>query len=202
MLGAPATTATRLVVARFPTKRFVASREHSEARGAVRRRSIMSGAIMVLEISEIECRGLRSADFLSKNDVYVVLKVGTKKCKTKYISNAGKNARFPEMMTLNVSDADLMQGVELQAWDYDLTSSDDLLGIGALRRLDELKKFPGQVRQFQCPLMYKGKHRGEASCHCKLKMPGGGAAASSARGLSKTTLRGTENRAPWWSVSP
>ena len=82
------------------------------------------------------------------------------------------------------SEADLMQGVELQAWDYDLTSSDDLLGIGALRRLDELKKFPGQVRQFQCPLMYKGKHRGEASCHCKLKMPGGGAAAPSAPSAS------------------
>ena len=70
--------------------------------------------IHVLEISDIKCSGLRSADFLSKNDVYVVFKVGTKKCKTKYIPGSGKNVRFPETLVMNLSDADMAQGVDME----------------------------------------------------------------------------------------
>ena len=43
----------------------------------------MGEPIKILEIARIECRGLRSADFWGKNDVYVVAKVNghTKKAK-------------------------------------------------------------------------------------------------------------------------
>jgi len=53
----------------------------------------MSQALSVLTIQSIKCRNLRSADFLSKNDVYVIFRCGTKKTKTKYISGGGAARR-------------------------------------------------------------------------------------------------------------
>jgi len=133
--------------------------------------------IHVLEISDIKCSGLRSADFLSKNDVYVVFKVGTKKCKTKYIPGSGKNVRFPETLVMNLSDADMAQGVDMVAYDYDFGSSDDMLGVGKLTNLEALKRCPDQPRGFETKFLYKGKARGEGSCVCKLRVHGAGAAA-------------------------
>ena len=130
--------------------------------------------IHVLEISDIKCSGLRSADFLSKNDVYVVFKVGTKKCKTKYIPGSGKNVRFPETLVMNLSDADMAQGVDMVAYDYDFGSSDDMLGVGKLTNLEALKRCPDQPRGFETKFLYKGKARGEGSCVCKLRVHGAG----------------------------
>ena len=47
----------------------------------------MGEPIKILEIARIECRGLRSADFWGKNDVYVVAKVNghTKKAKSECV---------------------------------------------------------------------------------------------------------------------
>ena len=117
----------------------------------------------VLTISEISCRNLRSADFLSKNDVYVVFKCGTKKVKTRYISGGGKNVTFKEMLTLNLSDADLAAGIDVSVYDYDVGSSDDLLGVGRLVDLRSLKQRPGSPRSFDSTLRYKGKERGSLS---------------------------------------
>ena len=75
----------------------------------------MSQALHQLTISEIACRNLRSADMFSKNDVYVVFRCGTKKTKTKTLRGGGKNVEFSEMLTMNLTDQDLEQGLELNA---------------------------------------------------------------------------------------
>mmetsp|Transcript_25765 Transcript_25765/g.102873 ORF Transcript_25765/g.102873 Transcript_25765/m.102873 type:complete len:287 (+) Transcript_25765:831-1691(+) len=135
----------------------------------------MSEAVKKLTIREIECRGLRSAELLSKNDVYVVFKVGSKKVKTKYISGGGRDVKFKDVLELTVSDADLEEGIDVTAYDYDLgPDPDDLLGVGKLTHLTELKEHADQKRQFETQLMYKGKHRGDCTCIVMLAFPEGG----------------------------
>jgi len=129
-----------------------------------------------LVITELECRGLRSADLLSKNDVYVIFKVGDKEARTAYLSGAGKNAKFDETIEMLVSDRDLEAGIDFYAYDYDVgPDPDDLLGVGKLVNLTQLKKFPDTPRQFDTGLMYKGKTRGSATCLIALTYPHGGA---------------------------
>ena len=132
----------------------------------------MSTALHQLTISEISCRNLRSADMFGKNDVYVVFRVGSKKCKTKHMNNAGKHASFDEMLTMNVSDSDLATGIDVAAYDKDHGSSDDLLGQGKLTDLLALKHMPNENRQFKEQFKYKGKPRGEFSCVLSLRMGG------------------------------
>jgi len=116
---------------------------------------------------------------LSKNDAYVVFKVGTKTAKTKYISGGGKNVTFKDVIEMYVSDADLQAGIDFVAYDYDFgPDPDDLLGVGKLINLDELKKYPDKQRQFDTHLMYKGKKHGEATCLVELSYPTGGAPAT------------------------
>ena len=110
---------------------------------------------------------------MSKNDVYVVFKVGTKKCKTKYIPGSGKNVRFPETLVMNLSDADMAQGVDMVAYDYDFGSSDDMLGVGKLTNLEALKRCPDQPRGFETKFLYKGKARGENCPYNAEHMRGG-----------------------------
>ena len=90
-----------------------------------------------------------------KNDVYVVFRVGTKKVKTHHIKNAGKHASFEEILTMNLSDSDLEHGIDVGAYDYDVGSSDDLLGQGKLVNLLALKRTPNQPRQFKEPFKCK-----------------------------------------------
>ena len=91
-----------------------------------------------------------------KNDVYVVFRVGTKKVKTHHKKNAGKHATFDEILTMNLEDHDLEHGIDVGAYDYDVGSSDDLLGQGKLVNLLALKRTPNQPRQFKEPFKYKG----------------------------------------------
>ena len=90
-----------------------------------------------------------------KNDVYVVFRVGTKKVKTHHIKNAGKHASFGEILTMNLSDSDLEHGIDVGAYDYDVGSSDDLLGQGKLVNLLALKRTPNAPRQYKEPFKYK-----------------------------------------------
>ena len=90
-----------------------------------------------------------------KNDVYVVFRVGTKKVKTHHIKNAGKHASFDEILTMNLEDHDLEHGIDVGAYDYDVGSSDDLLGQGKLVNLLALKRTPNAPRQFKEPFKYK-----------------------------------------------
>ena len=115
----------------------------------------MSTALHQLTISEITCRNLRSADMFGKNDVYVVFRVGTKKVKTHHKKNAGKHATFDEILTMNLEDHDLEHGIDVGAYDYDVGSSDDLLGQGKLVNLLALKRTPNAPRQFKEPFKYK-----------------------------------------------
>ena len=115
----------------------------------------MSTALHQLTISEISCRNLRSADMFGKNDVYVVFRVGTKKVKTHHKKNAGKHATFDEILTMNLEDHDLEHGIDVGAYDYDVGSSDDLLGQGKLVNLLALKRTPNAPRQFKEPFKYK-----------------------------------------------
>ena len=76
-----------------------------------------------------------------KNDVYVVFRVGTKKVKTHHKKNAGKHASFDEILTMNLEDHDLEHGIDVGAYDYDVGSSDDLLGRLLLTlESDDLKR--------------------------------------------------------------
>uniref|UniRef100_A0A7S3JZ34 C2 domain-containing protein n=1 Tax=Aureoumbra lagunensis TaxID=44058 RepID=A0A7S3JZ34_9STRA len=130
-----------------------------------------------LVISNIECHGLRNADFLTKNDPYVVFKIGNvKKVKTRYKSGAGRDVVFPDKLEIAmISDAELEAGIDVNAWDYDVgPDPDDLLGVGKLSNLEELKKIPGQPRHFETVLMYKGRNRGTCSCVLTLSYPNGG----------------------------
>jgi Ca2+-dependent lipid-binding protein len=115
----------------------------------------MSTALHQLTISEISCRNLRSADMFGKNDVYVVFRVGTKKVKTHHKKNAGKHASFDEILTMNLNDSDLEHGIDVGAYDYDVGSSDDLLGQGKLVNLLALKRTPNAPRQFKEPFKCK-----------------------------------------------
>ena len=134
----------------------------------------MSEVVKKIVITDIECRGLRSADFLTKNDVYVVFKVGHKKAKTKYVSGGGANVKLKDRIELQVSDSDLAAGIDFTAYDYDLgPDPDDLLGVGKLVNLEELKKYPDTPRQYDTQLMYKGKNRGSATCQVTLSYPHG-----------------------------
>ena len=90
-----------------------------------------------------------------KNDVYVVFRVGTKKVKTHHKKNAGKHATFDEILTMNLEDHDLEHGIDVGAYDYDVGSSDDLLGQGKLVNLLALKRTPNAPRQFKEPFKYK-----------------------------------------------
>ena len=126
----------------------------------------MSTALHQLTISEISCRNFRSADMFGKNDVYVVFRVGTKKVKTHHKKNAGKHASFDEILTMNLNDSDLEHGIDVGAYDYDVGSSDDLLGQGKLVNLLALKRTQNAPRQFKEPFKYKGKPRGEFSRAC------------------------------------
>ena len=90
-----------------------------------------------------------------KNDVYVVFRVGTKKVKTHHKKNAGKHATFDEILTMNLEDHDLEHGIDVGAYDYDVGSSDDLLGQGKLVNLLALKRTSNQPRQFKEPFKYK-----------------------------------------------
>ena len=117
-----------------------------------------------------------------KNDVYVVFRVGSKKVKTHHIKNAGKHASFGEILTMNLSDSDLEHGIDVGAYDYDVGSSDDLLGQGKLVNLLALKRTSNQARQFKEPFKYKGKARGEFSCVLVLRV--GGVAGTSPLGAA------------------
>ena len=90
-----------------------------------------------------------------KNDVYVVFRVGTKKVKTHHKKNAGKHATFDEILTMNLEDHDLEHGIDVGAYDYDVGSSDDLLGQGKLVNLLALKRTPNAPRQFKEPFKCK-----------------------------------------------
>ena len=90
-----------------------------------------------------------------KNDVYVVFRVGTKKVKTHHKKNAGKHATFDEILTMNLEDHDLEHGIDVGAYDYDVGSSDDLLGQGKLVNLLALKRTSNQPRQFKEPFKCK-----------------------------------------------
>ena len=90
-----------------------------------------------------------------KNDVYVVFRVGTKKVKTHHKKNAGKHASFDEILTMNLEDHDLAHGIDVGAYDYDVGSSDDLLGQGKLVNLLALKRTPNAPRQFKEPFKCK-----------------------------------------------
>jgi len=70
----------------------------------------MSQPLYVLTIQDIKCRNLRSADFLSKNDVYVVFRCGENKCKTKYMSRCGNHPDFKDVLTLELTEAELGAG--------------------------------------------------------------------------------------------
>lgn len=134
----------------------------------------MSEAVKVLTITDIECNGLRSADLLSKNDVYVIFKTGHKEAKTKYISGGGKNVKFTDKIEMHVSDADLEAGIDFTAYDYDYgPDPDDLLGVGKLSNLLDLKNHANTPRQFDTELFYKGKQRGAATCVVTLSYPHG-----------------------------
>ena len=117
-----------------------------------------------------------------KNDVYVVFRVGTKKVKTHHKKNAGKHASFDEILTMNLEDHDLEHGIDVGAYDYDVGSSDDLLGQGKLVNLLALKRTPNAPRQFKEPFKYKGKGRGEFSCVLTLRV--GGVAGTSPLGAA------------------
>ena len=135
----------------------------------------MSEPVKKVTITDIECRGLRSADLLTKNDVYVIFKVGHKKAKTKYISGGGKNVKFKDVIEMFVSDADLEAGIDFVAYDYDVgPDPDDLLGVGKLTEMTQLKQHANTPRQFDTVLMYKGKNRGSATCVVTLSYPHGG----------------------------
>uniref|UniRef100_A0A6S8CIC1 C2 domain-containing protein n=1 Tax=Aureoumbra lagunensis TaxID=44058 RepID=A0A6S8CIC1_9STRA len=136
----------------------------------------MGEVVQKIIISNIECHGLRDADFLSKNDPYVIFKVGAKSVKTKYKSGAGKDVVFPDKLEMIVSDADLAAGLDITAYDYDVgPDPDDLLGVGKFSQLTDLKQFPDQPRHFESILMYKGRNRGTVSSILTITFPHGGA---------------------------
>ena len=77
-----------------------------------------------------------------KNDVYVVFRVGTKKVKTHHKRTPASTRPSARYSTMNLEDHDLEHGIDVGAYDYDVGSSDDLLGQGKLVNLLALKRTP------------------------------------------------------------
>jgi len=101
--------------------------------------------------------------------VYVVFRCGENKCKTKYMSRCGNHPDFKDVLTLELTEAELGAGVEVEAMDYDFgPDPDDLLGVGKLTGLSYLARSLGDLRRFRTRLLYKGKHRGELEADLSL----------------------------------
>ena len=86
----------------------------------------------------------------------------------------GKNVKLPDVIEMYVSDEDLKNGIDFTVYDYDYgPDPDDLLGVGKLVNLVELKKHLYEQRQYDTHLTFKGRPGGEATCLITLKYPAG-----------------------------
>ena len=101
----------------------------------------------------LQARGLKSSDRFSKNDPYVKLDLpnSNQSFKTKYKSGAGAAARWEETFTFNTLPEH--KTLQLQVYDKDTLSSDDLLGSTVVS-LDPAFKSAAPIDTW-CPLNCK-----------------------------------------------